>query len=82
MTRWQGVALTVMAVAATLWLAATGRLALYIHPRYVVFTVVMAVFAVGFVVAAIALRHRGLPVDDHDHDHDYSDAPRSRRRLR
>jgi len=85
MTRWQGIVLTVIAVAATLWLAATGRLALYIHPRYVVFTAVMAVIAVGFAVAAIALRHRGRAEGGHDHDHeadDETDARPHRRGLR
>ena len=41
--RWQGVLLIVAALVATVWLAATNQLILYIHPRYVVFTVIMAV---------------------------------------
>lgn len=52
--RWKGVALAAVGVVATLWLAATGRLGLYIHPRYFVFTVIMAVVAVAFLVAAFA----------------------------
>ena len=49
-------------VVATLWLAATNQLILYIHPRYVVFTVIMAVIALVFVCASAFLR------EPHDHD--------------
>jgi uncharacterized repeat protein (TIGR03943 family) len=74
--RWQGVILAAIGVVATLWLAATGRLGFYIHPRYFVFTVVMAVIAVVFVVAAFAvvplLRRRATdaagPTPDGGHD--------------
>lgn len=38
----------------TLWLAATGQLVLYIHPRYIVFTVIMASIAVIATVLALA----------------------------
>jgi len=55
-------------VVATLWLAGTNQLILYIHPRYVVFTVVMALVALVFVVASAFLR------EPHDHD-----APPTRR---
>lgn len=54
-------------LVATVWLAATNQLALYIHPRYVVFTVVMAVLGLVFVVASFVVR-RG-------HDHDAHEAP-------
>ncbi len=50
--RWRGVVLVGLAVVATLVLAATGQLVLYIHPRYVVFTVVMVVIAFALVVAS------------------------------
>jgi putative membrane protein len=61
---------------ATLWLAAMGKLTLYIHPRYTVFTVVMASAAVILLLAALAV----LPGqrEDHDHDHDASPTLRSR----
>ena len=49
-------------VVATIWLAATGQLILYIHPRYVVFTVIMAGVAFVFVAASAFLR------EPHDHD--------------
>jgi uncharacterized repeat protein (TIGR03943 family) len=82
--RWQGVILAAIGVVATLWLAATNRLGFYIHPRYFVFTVLMAVIAVVFVVGAFAvvplLRRRAtdaagtaLEHDEHDHAHDGHD---------
>jgi len=59
----------------TVWLAAVGQLQLYIHPRYVVFTVIMSVIALGFAVARILAsgRRRGAHALDHDHDHDHED---------
>jgi uncharacterized repeat protein (TIGR03943 family) len=66
--RWRGVALMGVVVVATIWLAATGQLILYIHPRYVVFTVIMAFVALVFVAASAFLR------EPHDHD-----SPPSRR---
>jgi putative membrane protein len=71
---WIGTALTLVGAVATLWLAATGKLTLYIHPRYIVFTVVMAVIAVIFAVAAVAV----LPGQREHLDHD-EDAPTTRR---
>jgi len=38
----QGIILLFVIAVATLWLAATGHLTLYIHQRYVVFTTGMA----------------------------------------
>jgi putative membrane protein len=63
--RWRGIALAAVAIVVTLWLAATGQLILYIHPRYVVFTAIMGVIALALVVASFAVRH------GHSHD----DAP-------
>ena len=60
--KWSGLALSTVVVVATLWLAATNQLILYIHPRYVVFTVIMAVLAL--IVAVLALV---LPTG-HDHE--------------
>lgn len=55
-----------IAVVATIWLGATGDLTLYIHPRYVVFTVIMSVVALVLVGlgAALSSRHaeRGEPL--------------------
>lgn len=53
-----GLVLIAIAVVCTIWLAAVGKLTLYIHPRYTVFTVIMAVIALVAVVAAfVAPRH-------------------------
>ena len=71
---WVGTALTVLGVVSTLWLAATGRLTLYIHPRYTIFTVVMAVVAGLLVLAAVAV----LPGRHDEVDHDHSAAPARR----
>lgn len=57
-----------MGVVAIVSLAVTGQLGLYIHPRYVVFTVIMAVLAGVIVFAAFALLP-SAPDDGHDHDH-------------
>jgi putative membrane protein len=54
--RWWGVILIVVAVSATLWLGVTQQLVLYIHPRYVVFTVVMAALALILGLMSIAIR--------------------------
>jgi putative membrane protein len=60
--RWRGVVLMSVVVVATVWLAVTNQLILYIHPRYVVFTVIMAVVALVFVASSAFLR------EPHDHD--------------
>ncbi|TPW75643.1 TIGR03943 family putative permease subunit [Schumannella soli] len=83
--RWIGPLLALVAVVATLWLAATGKLALYIHPRYTVFAVVMAVIggvavlAGSFFLLRKDAKDARAAVHDHaDHDHadhaDHSDA--------
>lgn len=54
--RWRGVALVAACLVATMWLAATNQLVLYIHPRYIVFTVVMAAIALVLVVAGVLAR--------------------------
>jgi len=56
--RWWGVILIVVAVSATLWLGVTQQLVLYIHPRYVVFSVVMAAIALMLGLMSIAIRPR------------------------
>ncbi|TQL47781.1 putative repeat protein (TIGR03943 family) [Homoserinimonas aerilata] len=60
--RWQGVVLATIVLVATLWLAVTNQLVLYIHPRYIVFTVIMAVLGLVFVVASSVMRV------DHEHE--------------
>lgn len=56
--------LSLIGIVATAWLAATGQLGLYIHPRYFEFTVIMAVIASVLTVAAFAMAP--LP-DAHEH---------------
>ena len=71
--RWQGVALIAIAIVATLWLAATGQLVLYIHPRYVLFTVVMAAIGLALVLANFTVTRTA-----HDHDEHADDVPTPR----
>ena len=71
MNRWLGVTLSLIGVVAILWLGATGRLELYIHPRYTVFTIVMAVIGGAATVAAF------LIVPGHAHDEDDDEPLRS-----
>ena len=68
--RWQGIALVVAALVPTVWLAITNQLILYIHPRYVVFTVIMAALGLALVIASFVTAPHGDHDHDHDHDHD------------
>ncbi|MEO5533546.1 MAG: TIGR03943 family protein [Pseudolysinimonas sp.] len=74
--RWLGVTLSLIGVVAILWLGATGRLELYIHPRYVVFTAIMAVIGGAASIAAFLV----VPLAGHDHDDDDDGDPRPVRR--
>ncbi len=53
-----GLLLGLIGAVAICWLGVTGRLNLYIHPRYNLFTLVMAALAVLAAVAAWAIRGR------------------------
>jgi putative membrane protein len=70
--RWRGALLIGVISIGTVWLAATNQLVLYIHPRYVVFTVIMALVALVFAVARVIVSGRAEHAHD-DHDHDHSD---------
>ncbi|WP_307487165.1 DUF1980 domain-containing protein [Microbacterium trichothecenolyticum] len=79
-SRWAGLVLCGIGLVATFVLAAAGDLALYIHPRYVVFTVVLSVVGAGLFAAAVWVtatrRDDGHGHgDEHDHEHH---APRRR----
>ena len=69
---WRGIALAAIGVVATLWLGVTGQLGLYIHPRYFVFTVIMAVVALVFIVLAFAVVP-GRGDEPHEHEHGHGD---------
>lgn len=68
--RWRGLALVATCLVATVWLAVTNQLVLYIHPRYIIFTVIMAAIALVLVVAGVFARR--------SHEHDDEDASPSR----
>jgi uncharacterized repeat protein (TIGR03943 family) len=65
--RWRGVLLSLIGIVAIVWLAFTDQLGLYIHPRYFVFTVIMAVIAAVFVLLAFALPPQ-TGSGQHDHE--------------
>lgn len=70
---------------ASIWLAVGGQLGLYIHPRYLVFTVVMAVVALALIVARLLISGRDASasephdgrVDHHPHDDEDDASPDS-----
>jgi uncharacterized repeat protein (TIGR03943 family) len=68
---WSGAALALVGVIATLWLAVTGRLTLYVHPRYTLLTVIMAVLTLLVLVLTAAVGDSSAAGDDGDHDHDH-----------
>lgn len=59
--------LSLVGIVATVWLALTGQLGLYIHPRYFIFTVALAIIALVFVLLAFAIIPRAES-EQHDHD--------------
>lgn len=73
--RWVGVTFSLVGVVSVLWLGVTGQLELYVHPRYTVFTVVMAVIGGLAAAAAFLLVPRAA-----EHDHEL-DEPRPRWRV-
>lgn len=71
--------LSLTGITATLGLAAASKLELYIHPRYVVFTVAMAVLAAAVTVAAFVAAPAGSGGGDggaHHHAEDHQGAGR------
>ncbi len=61
-----GLLLALVGSVATLWLAASGQLGLYIHPRYFTFTTILVGLGLLATVAAHAVAGRTTD-DDHDH---------------
>lgn len=71
---WKGLALTLVAAIATAWLGVTGQLGLYIHPRYYVFTLIMAGIALVLTIGAFLMVPGPDEHDEHEHEgHDGSD---------
>jgi uncharacterized repeat protein (TIGR03943 family) len=66
---WSGAALALVGVIATIWLAATGTLILYVHPRYTLLTVIMAVLTLLLLVLLAAVRVSPAAHEHSDHDH-------------
>lgn len=62
--RWRGLVLVGLAVIATLIFAISDQLVLYIHPRYVIFTIVMVVIALVLVGASLLHRSHDDEVDE------------------
>jgi uncharacterized repeat protein (TIGR03943 family) len=65
---WTGVTLALLGATATIWLAATGRLTLYVHPRYTLLTVIVAVLTLLALVLTAAVSASPTAHEDH-HDH-------------
>jgi uncharacterized repeat protein (TIGR03943 family) len=68
-----GIMLSLTAVAATLWLSATGRLGLYINPGYAPFATILAMIGGALALGAFLLlpaqhRHDPDPRDQGRHD--------------
>lgn len=80
LTYWRGILLATLLTVATIWLALSGRLGLYIHPRYFVFTVIMATIGGIAVLAGYIVRQRRADAHDHEHDHDAATASGGRMR--
>ena len=80
LSRWTGLILCGIGVVSTLALAAHGDLTLYIHPRYVVFTVLLTLVGAVLLVLTVWFSvTRSEQLDHHhDHDHDQDRAPRRR----
>ena len=76
-----GLVLLAACIVSTLWLAVTGQLGLYIHPRYFVFTGIMAVIGLVATVAGFALRPAAA-AEEHDHDHGSAEPAPGRASLR
>ena len=69
---WRGVAAIGVFAVATLWLAIEGRLGFYIHPRYNLFTTVMAILGLLLLLVAVLTYKPG--------GHDHSEPRRTRPR--
>ena len=78
--RWTGITLSLLTVIGTLWLAGTGNLDLYVHPRYSAFTVGMGIIGGLTSLATLLLLPRSEG-DEHDHAVDDIPVPAHRRAI-
>lgn len=62
---WAGVLLALLSAIATLWLTLTNKLDLYIHPRYIVFSAVLATILLLGIVVAVWLKPGFASVKSH-----------------
>jgi uncharacterized repeat protein (TIGR03943 family) len=62
--RWRGVALIGVAIVVTIWLGVTNQLILYINPRYIVFTLIMALIALVLLISSFIVRAAHSHEDD------------------
>ena len=81
--RWRGVLLVAPVLVATILLGLTGQLVLYIHPRYVVFTMVLSGIALVILVASVLARRDQSHSHSHGHEDEFDepDVPRGRSRV-
>lgn len=69
--RWRGVLLVAVVSIATIWFSIGGRLDYYVHPRYLVFSVIMAAIALVLCAArALMIVRRPFVASDHDDEDD------------
>ncbi len=57
--KWQGVFLCLVGSLSALWLVVTKHLNLYIHPRYITFTIILAV--IGLVICVASFKNHDKP---------------------
>lgn len=70
---WRGVIAIAVLAMVSLWLAWEGMLGFYIHPRYNIFTISMAVIAMVLLAIAVGARAQA-----HQHDHEFTRPRRTR----
>ncbi len=79
MARWLGLVLVLIGIVSTVWLAITGQLTLYIHPRYELFTVILAALGAIFTIGALFVVGGAKDPEDHEHDEQHDDLRRLER---
>jgi uncharacterized repeat protein (TIGR03943 family) len=75
--RWFGSIIVLAGALSTLWLALSGKLTLYVHPRYEFFTVSLGVIA-GVIAVASMLVAQPLNNEEHEHEHEHGTIARKK----